>query len=111
MLERPQRRAHSGEADDRIQDYVRLRPFEQFGRIAAHLRQRREAVDRSRARRRRDELELRALRDHLERLAADRSGGAEEGDAFHCRKCACLDGLGLDFPVSYKLIRCRGIDT
>ena len=37
-LERPQRRADAGEADDRVQDDVRLCGFEQFRDIAADLR-------------------------------------------------------------------------
>ena len=36
-------------------------------------------------RRRRDELELRMVRDDLERLAPDRPRGAEQGDALHRR--------------------------
>ena len=82
-LERPERRGQAGEADDRVQDDVRLGALEQLGQVAADLRQRREPVDRLRARGGGDELELGVRVDDLERLAADRAGGAEEGDAFH----------------------------
>ena len=57
-LERPERRADPGEADDRVEDDVGLGPLEQLGRVTAHLGQRREPVDRRRARRGCDELQL-----------------------------------------------------
>src|SRR2546425_9206695 len=36
-LERPDRRVHAGEADDRVQNNVRLRTLEQLGAVAADL--------------------------------------------------------------------------
>ena len=82
-LQRPEGRADPGEADDRVEDDVRLGPLEQLGRVAAHLGQRREPVDRRRARRGRDELELRVRSDDLEGLAADGAGGSEQCEAGH----------------------------
>ena len=61
-LERPHRRREPGEADDRVQHEVGLGALEQLGQVAPGLRQRREPVDRLRARRRGDELELRDAR-------------------------------------------------
>ena len=83
VLERPHRRREPGEADDGVQDDVGLGALEQLGRVAADLRQRREPVDRRRARRGGDELELGMRVDHLDRLAADRAGRAEQGDPLH----------------------------
>ena len=57
-LERPERRRQAREADHRVQDDVRLGPLQQLGQVAAYLRERREAVDRGRARGGGDELEL-----------------------------------------------------
>ena len=57
-LERPQRRRQPREADDGVQDDVRLGTLEQRREVAADLRQRRQPVDRRRSGRRRDELEL-----------------------------------------------------
>ena len=37
-LERPERRAEAGEADDRVEDDVRLGALEQLGQVAADLR-------------------------------------------------------------------------
>jgi len=82
-LERPQRRRQPSEADDRVQHDVGLGALEQLRRVAAHLRQRCEAVDRPAAGRRRDELELRVARDDLERLAADGARSSQESDACH----------------------------
>ena len=82
-LERPHRRGEAGEADDRVQHDVGSGALEQLGQVAAGLRERREAVDRLRARRRRDELELRVRADHLDRLTPDRPGRAEQGDPLH----------------------------
>src|SRR3954454_21299310 len=45
VLERPHRRSEPREADDRVQDDVRMRAFEQLRRGAAGLRQRRESAD------------------------------------------------------------------
>ena len=86
-LERPERSRQPGEADDRVEDDVRLGALEQLGQVAAHLRQRRQAVDRLRARRRGDELELGVRGDDLERLPPDRTGGTQEGDALHRSQC------------------------
>ena len=71
------------EADDRVQDDVRLRSLQQLGQVAADLRERREVVDRCRARGGGDELELVVACDDLECLAPDRAGGAQERDALH----------------------------
>ena len=46
-LERPERRADAGEADDGVEHDVRLGPLEQLGRVAADLRQRRRSAARS----------------------------------------------------------------
>ena len=83
VLERPERRGQAGETDDRVQHDVRLGAVEQLGQVAADLRQRREPVDRLRARGRRHQLELRLRLDDLERLAADGAGGPQEGDPRH----------------------------
>ena len=81
---RPERRVDAGEPDDRVQHDVGLRPLEQLGEVAADLLERRvDVVERRRAGRDGAELELRVRLDDLDRLAADRAGGAEEGDAFH----------------------------
>ena len=90
VLERPHGRGQPGEAERRVQDDVGARLLEQAGRIATHLGQRREAVDRRRAGRGRDELEAVVGRDHLERLAADRAGRSQEGNALHALQCARL---------------------
>ena len=59
-LERPERRVHSGEADDGVEDDVRLRALEQLGQVASDLLQRRvDVVERRRAGGRGAELELR----------------------------------------------------
>ena len=52
-LERPDRDRQAREADDRVQDDVRLGAVEQLGQVAPGLRQRREPVDRRAARTRR----------------------------------------------------------
>ena len=88
VLERPHRRREPGEAEGCVQDDVGPGPLEQLRRVTADLGQRREPVDRRRAGRCGDELELRARRDHLERLAADRAGRAEQRDAPHAGQCA-----------------------
>ena len=58
-LERPEGRRQAREADDCVEDDVRLGALEQLGQVAADLRQRREPVDGLRAGRGGDELELR----------------------------------------------------
>ena len=45
-LERPERRPEAGEADDGVEDDVRLGALEELGRVAAHLCERSETVDR-----------------------------------------------------------------
>ena len=82
-LQRPEGRREAGEAHDRVEDDVGLGAVEQVGRIASHLGQRREAVDRGRARGGRDELQPRVAVDDLARLAPDRACRAQEGDALH----------------------------
>ena len=84
-LERPQRGADSGEADDRVQDEVGLRRVEELGQVAADLHvldvvARGERVERLRARAERDDLEVRMGIDDLERLPPDRAGGPEQRD-------------------------------
>jgi hypothetical protein len=50
--ERPQRRVDAGEADDRVEDDIGLRAFEELGEVAADLLQRRvDVVERTRRRR------------------------------------------------------------
>ena len=106
VLERPERRVDSGEADDGVEDDVGLRALEQLGQVAADLLQRRvDVVERRRAGRRGAELELRMRLDDLDRLAADRSRGAEQRDALHPRKCresgtpALVEAVGDDEEV------------
>ena len=87
-LERPERRADAGEADDRIQDDVRLRGFEQLGDVAADLRVRDAVLARQlrqvgRAGRESAELELGVPLHDLDRLPADRAGGAEQRYPLH----------------------------
>ena len=82
-LERPERDGQAGEADDRVQDDIGLGPLEQLRQVAARLGERREAVDRRRAGCGGHELELGVGLDDLERLAADRAGGADQGDTLH----------------------------
>jgi hypothetical protein len=73
VLEGPQRGVDTGEADDRVEDYVWLRALEEFGEVAANLLQRRvDVVERRRAGRRRAELERRMRLDDLDRLTPDR---------------------------------------
>ena len=82
-FERPQRRRKAREAHDGVQHDVGLGALEELRQVPADLRQRREAVDRLRPRRRRDELEPGVRLDDLERLPADRTGCSEERDARH----------------------------
>src|SRR4051812_11544451 len=84
VLERPERRVHAREADDGVQHDVGLRALEQRDEVAADLLQRRvDVVERRRAACGRAELEPWMRLDDLDRLAADRARGAEEGDPFH----------------------------
>ena len=69
-LERPQRCGQTGEADHGVQDEIRCGPVEQLGQVAADLRQRREPVDRLRARGSGAELQLGVVVDDLQRLAS-----------------------------------------
>src|SRR5439155_6157564 len=82
-LERPERGGETREADDRVQNDVRLRLVEQLGQVSADLRERSEPVDLLRAGRCCDELELGVRGHDLDRLAPDRSGRAEQRYAFH----------------------------
>ena len=87
-LERPQRRADPREADDRVEDNVRLAPLEELDGVAADLGVLdavlgRKAVEWRRARLQGAELELGMRLDDLDRLAADRAGRAEERHASH----------------------------
>ena len=83
VLERPHRPGQAGKAEGRVQDDVRLRALQERRRVAAHLRQRSEPVDRCRAGCGGHELERRVAGDHLDRLAPDRSGGTEERNPRH----------------------------
>jgi hypothetical protein len=82
-LERPQRRRQPGEADDGVEDEIRLGPVEQLRQVTAYLRQRRQALDPLRARGGGTELELGMGVDDLERLAPDRARGAQQRNPFH----------------------------
>ena len=87
-LERPERRADAGEADDRVQDDVRLRGFEQLGDVATDLRVLDAVLARQlrqvgRAGREGTELELGVPLNDLDRLPADRAGGAEQRYPLH----------------------------
>ena len=93
VLERPDRRAHSGEADHRVQDDVGRAPLEQRDGIAADLDVldavlRRQSVEGRRAGLQRAEREIGMRGDDVDRLPADRSGRTEQGDASHRRKHA-----------------------
>ena len=88
VLERPERRADAGKADDRVEDDVRLAPLEELDGVAADLgvldaELGRKAVERRRARLQGAELELGMRCDDLDRLAADRAGRAEKRHASH----------------------------
>ena len=83
-LERPERRVHSGKADDGVEHDVGLSALEQLGQVASDRFQRRvDVVERGRARCGGAELELGMRLDDLDRLAADRAGCAKERDALH----------------------------
>ena len=92
-LERPQRRPHPREADDRVQDDVGPAPLEQLDRITAHLGVLDAVCGGKRGELRRARLERAepqgwVCRNDLDRLTADRTRGAQEGDTFHIRKDA-----------------------
>ena len=57
MLERPERRGQAGEADDRVQDDIRLGAVEQLGEVAPDLGERRETRRRAASPTLRHELE------------------------------------------------------
>ena len=84
-LERPQRRGKPGEADDRVEDDVRVRALEQLGQVAADLGHRCEARRSAGIPRPRRRAPARAGGDHLDRLTSDRPGGAQHRDPFHLR--------------------------
>ena len=90
VLERPHRRRQPREAERRVEDDVGLGAARAARSGRPHLGQGREAVDRGRAGGGCDELELVVGRDHLERLAPDRTGRTEEGDPCHPLQCARL---------------------
>jgi hypothetical protein len=83
VLERPDRRGQPGEADDRVEDDVGLGLLEKLRQVAAHLRERREPVDRLRARGGRGKLEAGVAVDDLEGLPADRARGPEKRYSLH----------------------------
>ena len=105
-LERPERRADPGEADHRVQHDVRLRAVEDLGRLAADLNvldtvRRGKLVERPRAGRERTDDKVGVGGDHLERLAADRSGRADDRDSslLHRRRLtADVFSHGYAFP-------------
>jgi hypothetical protein len=85
-LERPEGRRQAGKADDRVQDDVRRRIVQQSGQIASRL----DVFDAARGGERselagaggeRADLEVGVPVDDLQRLAADRAGRAQNGDA------------------------------
>ena len=82
-LERPEGGIEPREPDDGVEDEVGLRPLEQLGQVAADLRERRKIVDRLRAGRGGDELQLGMRLDDFQRLPPDRAGGPEQRYAFH----------------------------
>ncbi len=87
-LECPEGRPNSGETDDSVQDDVRLRGLEQHREVATDLRVRDSVLhgERRKVSRRRGEsteLELGAPLHDLDRLPADRAGGAEQRDSPH----------------------------
>ena len=84
VLERPERRVDSGEADDGVEDDIGPGALEEVGQIAADLLQRRvDVVERRRSGRRRAELELRVRPHDLDRLTPDRPRCPEQRDALH----------------------------
>ena len=87
-LQRPQRGADAGEADDGVEDDVRLGRLEQPSQLAADLdvldgMGGREPGEVGRARRERTELEARLPLDDCDRLGADRPGCAKQRDSLH----------------------------
>ena len=87
MFERPECGRKPREADDRVQDNVRLRLLEQLREIAADLGQRSEPVDRLCTGRSGGELELRVSIDDLDRLPADRARSRRAGRSASRPQC------------------------
>jgi hypothetical protein len=92
-LERPQRRANAGEADDGVEHDVGVASLQEHTRISADLDVRDpvlrcEIVQRGRPRLEGAKLELGVRGDDLDRLPADRSCRPEDCDASHARKDA-----------------------
>ena len=75
--------ARAGGADDGVEDDIGLDLLEELDRVAADLRERRDAVERRGARRRSNELEIGVPIDHVPRLEPDRARGAEDRNALH----------------------------
>ena len=94
VLERPERGRQPCEADDRVEDDIRLRAVEELGEVAADLRQRGKALDVLGPGRGGHELELGMGADDLERLRADRPGRSEERDALHAEESRTAPGRG-----------------
>ena len=91
-LERPERRREAREADDGVQDDVRLGHVQQRREIAADLRVLHAAlggqpVELARAGRERAHLELVVGVDDVERLTPDRPRGAQNRNSLHARNC------------------------
>ena len=95
-LERPERHRQAREADDGVQDHVRVGRVQQRRQVAAclHVRDavlRRERRQILRARGERADLEPEVPRDDVERLRADRAGRAHDRHAPHGAQCAYLN--------------------
>ena len=91
MLERPERRRQPGEADDGVEDDVRLGALEQRGQVAADLRGRTPCSAASPSigvepEASAHELELGMRVDDLERLAADRAVAPSRATRFTHRR-------------------------
>ena len=82
-LERPERGGEPREPDHCVEHEVRLCALEQLSQIPAHLSQGCQPVDRLGTGRGRAKLEFGVGLDDLERLAADRSSGAEQRNSLH----------------------------
>ncbi len=96
VLERPQRRLDAREAHDRVQHDVRLAGIEERRRMAPDLDMLdavglREVVERLRAGHEGTQFELSALLDDADRLATDRAGGTEQGDALRLHETRVPD--------------------
>ena len=94
VLECPERCRQPCEADDRVEDDIRLRAVEELCQVAADLSQRGKALDVLGSGRGGHELELGMGADDLERLRADRPCRSEERDALHAEESRTAPGRG-----------------